>query len=672
MKLIKSIVRQCSRTALFARVSREAADVLTLLGESLEQDGVTDEAVKTVERELLTHSTEEFCRKFPAEVYYRLKQGEIVFSEAPSRMGSGSGNGRLVWHRLSLYEDGTGEIWDSLFKTGTYETADRTRTARRLFRDEEGIRKIRAVKEALTEIFLLPEDRKCTARGQKLLALAERISEMRYEIRSLLPYLAEEAQQTNVSVGNGESFGAFLARKAESGQLEVRYRRREAENWNQFLNKEAKAKLARWLNEVIRVEQEGEAAPDASASREREACILVESQEWKELLLAVFGAGGDRNSDEDSGFYLKMSDRAAAAFYRVVRNMAELRLSVEAYFAQGRNTADTMELLVLNISPEELNAPENRRKFSVYLNTVNEKNDYRSTIWAGILPGVLMRREGEKNVRQRFAGTGREETSAVGPETVKNLLELAEKYRIMLFYQYETKEAASARAFAESGTGRFLESGEPYEKCAGSRYISCCYPNLTVTEGELYLGAAFIAAGMQAAMQSSEFLKLFYSNIVDACPGIRLDLEKTTAYRRLTAAAPKEVYPYGGAVKDELRRLKYGSLLAAEETAPGWGGLSEMQLLWARTLCFAQGEYIPVWMVMAESFLTRLLRALTHDFKEDELKYQFSNAPGSFLVRLREWEEYANAPLLRGDRIEYRMENDRSVRIIIHWNTGGM
>lgn len=706
-ELIKGIVQQSGRTALFARINRETADILTLLGELGELDGVSDELAETVERELLIHSAGEFCRRFPPSVYFCMEQGEIRFGEGPLLSGYEPVADRLMWHRLSLCEYGTDAVLSRLFNTEAADAAEWSRTSIRLFRDEEGIREIRAIKDELAGIFLFPGKQDQAVRGQKLMGLAQRVAEKRYEIRSLLPYLAEKALYPGQDNRDEKAFGGVLSRKAEIAELELRCHFRETENLSRFLSEEAGAELDRWLNEVIRVEQGEVTAPAFAESRkaevliekkshiekefsneesshieekfsneekthiEEEIFITVESIEWKELLLSVFGAGNSREPDRSAVFYRNMYRRAAAAFYRAVRKTAELCLSVEAFFAQGRKTADTLELLVLNISPQELDIPENRRTFSVYLNTVNGKNNYRSTVWAGILPGVRMHKEEEKNVRQRFAGSGGEVTEAVEPETVINLMELAETYRIMLFYQYETKEDASARAFAKSGMRRFREAGRTYEKSAGAEYISCCYPNLTVAEGELFLGAAFIAAGMQASLQSSAYLRLFYRNVAEGLPGIRLDPEKTAASRRLTAAAPRELYPYSGAVKEELGHTGYGSLLASEGVMPGWGELSEMQLMYARTLCYSQGEYIPVFQVMAESYLIRLLRALTHDFKEDELKYQFSNAPGSVLVRLREYGEYANAPLHKGDRIEYRMEQDQSCSIIIHWDTGG-
>ena len=78
-------------------------------------------------------------------------------------------------------------------------------------------------------------------------------------------------------------------------------------------------------------------------------------------------------------------------------------LGVKLFFEQYDKDLTGMKpsLLVTNIKLEMLLKGENKQALELYLNTVNQKNDFENTVWFAIVPSInLEGQENNKNIRQ--------------------------------------------------------------------------------------------------------------------------------------------------------------------------------------------------------------------------------------------------------------------------------
>lgn len=674
MRSIRNIIPQNNRTILFQDVSEESENILSLLGDIGEQESVSDEVIRGVEQHLLVQSAEEYTKKFPAVIYYAIENGKIIIS-GKSGVCSTEREQRTLWNEncnAKCYADCNAkcyadcyELWEKLFAQQHDRVGKRKNAAYRLFDDRTGMETIKALRKRLWIEFLLPEDKNPAMREVRLQEILKQIRFVRYEIRAILPLIVEdlkteekEDKKQKASAAGGQPVLSAIL-EAGNDRIELWYQNSGDVEWSRHVTEENQKRIHEWLSSKLVVTGE-----------EMNEFVTIESNVWKDVLLTLFCPQNVR-SEQKSAPYFRMYEQAVYDFYQIAKRKAETALGVQAYFKQGRGTAEPMTLLIANITPEELVTPVNRKKIEVFLKTVNTKNDYSSSIWMGILPGVHLQAEGGRRIRKRFSGRERIASDTVKPETVKSLLELTGVYQIMLFYQYETREEASAYSFAESGIHRFIESGKIYETSSYSRYLSCCYPNLTVLEEEVYIGAAFAAAGFMASLQSSRFLRLFYKEVESDCPGVRFDTEANRVFETVTPVLPKELYPYSSQTRSEMQKMRYGCLFASQTGEPDGKSLSMMMLFCARTLHRTGNSYEQIYRVLTEVYLHRMFGAVTADFKEDEVRYHFSKAKDSWLNEIMGTKDCVNALWKNGDNITYRTDDKKNGSITIEWDTGG-
>lgn len=260
------------------------------------------------------------------------------------------------------------------------------------------------------------------------------------------------------------------------------------------------------------------------------------------------------------------------SFTREQYKEIELYMGIQTFFQHSKD--GTRGLLFLNMSPEDMLETKNKDKLQLYLNTVNHKADKSQAIQLAILPQVEMP-YGKTLVRERFLGT-KEKEKKITQAQVGEIATLLAPHKVMLCYQYETGERTSPEAFAREGRERYQQESAVCENQKYSEYMCCCYPNLSSPKKNIYIGAAFVTAGMLAS-HSKEGSQ---------------------------TVLPKELYPYTQTTRQELKQEKYGCCLTSETGEKGWAAIKYMVLFSARTLACIQGKYVKVQEVL-EGFQER-------------------------------------------------------------------
>lgn len=265
-------------------------------------------------------------------------------------------------------------------------------------------------------------------------------------------------------------------------------------------------------------------------------------------------------------WYQRETDAAWGETVNQVGNKAwqkqqEIRCGVEAFFYQGQMAEPEIEveLLVLNITSQELLQPTQLAKLELYLATANHKRDEEQRIHYAILPEVEYIQK-KSFVRERFLGNGgmqemadleAKQPECVSTELVLHLLAILGRHKVTLCYQYETGLESSAEAFAREGMEPYRQAGKPYEGHQYAEYITCCYPNLTAPREGLYIGAAYVVAAMLSTQANEGGRTRFL----------------------------KELYPYSEQTRADIATKRYGCLLASETAGKGWAALPYMIML---------------------------------------------------------------------------------------------
>lgn len=200
------------------------------------------------------------------------------------------------------------------------------------------------------------------------------------------------------------------------------------------------------------------------------------------------------------------------------------------------------KLLVSNCKVSMMVKTNNKPRIETYLNTINGKNSFENTIWLGIFPAVEMDTVTPVEARrERFKGT--DKTDFIPGNTMESLtafLEIAEKFKIQIFFNFQANEQTTFNDMATKGMDKYLEKTEVLKRQSYSEFAIPCLPNFTVIPEDksgvvldkkmmrneqggvylsperentlklwlkgVYIDAAYVAAGTVAAYQCPEYL----------------------------------------------------------------------------------------------------------------------------------------------------------------------
>ena len=236
----------------------------------------------------------------------------------------------------------------------------------------------------------------------------------------------------------------------------------------------------------------------------------------------------------------------------------EIWLGVKSFFEQGRG--QELELLVTNLAYEEWEQKQAAQKLSLYIETVNGKEENNQQIAYAIFPEMPIASEQSNHIRERFEGKRLEnENSSFAYESLARVFGILESAHIIACFQYETSEKTSAKILAKEGREKLQKEASFLQEKVHCESISCCYPNLTWIEDKVYIGAAYVVAGMLLAGMGE----------------------------RSTTTMPRELYPYEAGIEEEIKATPFGAMLAYSDQA----GEAYMLLYSARSQRWSNGTY---------------------------------------------------------------------------------
>lgn len=692
-----SIIRQTNRTLLFEEINPEKSDILTLVGDVRGIDSLSDEKIKEMNEALLVRSFDEFIDKFDPTVYsffnannqkimYTLQKPETIPEEMLTPIHLNRQNDFLKMLMSLVEAKRSQSIINVDFQ---FDRLTDMISPKKVMEDIRQNRKeLQYVYKTYAE--LEDGDPHKLDLADKLNVMFEEASVNYNNVLAMLP-LAIEDIKTRLLLGEAEEkkdntpLALGVLSMDENGELKVLEAPKAETSELMVVDDNVNAGL------IAALEEDYEALNEESSDYVK---ALV-TRTYCPLASTMVSSIDIRQEVSNYNSYLEFYKTAKDDFIKVVKPLIEKILGVWAFFEQYPSNIKGMKpsMFITNISNDMLVKANNLPRLIAFLNTVNAKNDFDNTIWYGVVPSVSLDQNSNiRLTRQRFQGNENTEKTGVNSvEALVRLLDVLKDYSVQCFFSYETGDKTTFNNMATEGIEKYEDRCSSLIGKAYSEFAIPCIPNFTIIPKEksgvildnrmllnennmaelskekedimklwidgVYVGAAYIAAGLVAAYQCPEYLKEMFRRNVDAeLPGVRFDIEAGDHPLRVHTVMAKEITGFTNSIKNEINRHSFGFVFSSENAILGTENVHNIMVYKARNLMSDGKVYEPIYKTQVTTYIERILRHATGDFKQENIIQFFSNNPSSQKSRWQEKRGCVNAVIGDGDDIEYEID----------------
>ena len=697
----KNEINQTNRTILFEEINGEKLDLLTLIDEIGSFESLEDEKIKEINNHLLVKSFDEFLEKFEPKIYsyydansknimYLLEKPEGIPQEFITEISIDKGN--TFFKMLNT-------LIDSRKSQGNKNVDFKFENILELISPKKVMEDIKQIRKEIAYTFSKYEELddnnpKKLELGDKLNQKFEEASYNYNNVLGMLP-LAIEDIKTRLLIENDNSTLATdkiklgMLQIGDKGELEVIEYKQEISS------------------DLVLIEEKNSTELVEAFKYDYESVTEQSNAYMKDLIVRTFVplAKGIVDVDleqevQNYNNYLEFYKIAQENFIKVAKPLVEKILGIKMFFEQYDAKIAMMQpaLLITNIKADMLIRGENKEKLKAYLNTVNSKNDFENTVWLGIYPNVdLDVKKSSRKIRERFKGSQNNgvEKNKNNIETLSNLMTVLGSYKIQLFFNFEGNSETTFDDVATKGIEKYLEKTKILENQRYSEYLVPVIPNFTIIpkdksgvildakmkyENEVaklskekedllqfwiegvYIDGSYIAAGIIASMQCPSYLKERFVNTSPNYPGVRFDIEaEDNAYKVKTTMA-KEISGFTNSLKDKINQFNYGFIFSSDSVQVNKEKIKNITVYKARTLARNdEGMYESVYKTLTTTYIERILRYATMDFKEDKLNNFFSTNPLSQKSIWLKDRKFVNSIMQKGDDISHMIDEENGI-----------
>ncbi|MCM1161723.1 MAG: hypothetical protein NC412_10905 [Roseburia sp.] len=657
-------MEQTNRTILFEEINPNKADLFTLIGDIKEQESLTDEMVEQIHRELEVNSFQQLIDKFEPGIYMYLNTSACNVSFSRQLYS-------LEGHEASKI---TLDQRDSLLSV-ILELMDSKKNRQYLLKNFNYILDS-----------LVSKDRK-----KKFLKQRNKCITMFHEKKTA------EAKKLCQNMQQEHNKGLFLLTLFLQGAYEVMVTGNPEGQKDRFIGDAASSNLVTpiALSENL---QKREARLLEEEQKEYKAFLegimeKIEKQQpvcHRELFTLCMELPTIKTKGEVEKLqsvyekYLAYYSDIIRMFWIQGKPLLEQLLGIKMFFEQYGGISEGMSpsLVISNVSVKDILSMDARKKLQIYLETVNQKNYGKNTLWYGIIPNIsLADHEKEKNLRERFQGTKeRIQYPSNDCQEVSVLLQILAEYKIQTFISPQVTDKTTYQWLKQHGMENWMETLKEYEGMEKLEYVIPCYPNCMVIpkeQAQLILGhntsydelkeqvriqgekklwldglgieAAYITAGLFAACQCPKYLEAKYKNRINAeFPGVAYRITEEDHALMTPTTMAREVLTFPEELIREIQRRAAGVVLI-----PCGGKIVAST---DRTLAYLKGINDEIYHIQTISYIQRVIRSMTQDYKENLIKQFFQNRPGSIRMQWMENKKYINSIMKEGETMEYDIE----------------
>lgn len=694
------VIKQTNRTILFEEVNPEKLDLLTIVGDTKGYDSLNDDKLKEINENLLVRNFDEFLEKFTPTVYsyFNASNQKVMYS---LNKPNGLPDDAISEVRLDSNNDFLKMLFtliDAKKNQGIKNADFKFQNVLDMISPKKVMEDIKQVRKEISYLYgeyekLEEADPKKLEFGDKLNKKFEEASTNYNNVLGMLP-LAIEDIKTRLLLGQSQDGAKVEPLKIgvltmeESGQLKIIEAPRPDETALALTDESSNNSLAMIFKEDY--ESLNENYNDYVGS------LVVRTFA---PIATIQGEIDVVKEVNNYNTYLEFYKQSKEEFVKTAKPLIEKLLGVKMFFEQysTKNKGMMPTLLVANSKPEMMVKGLNRVRLEAYFNTVNAKNDFADMIWFGIVPTIELE-QGEKNkqVRERFKGTSTKQEvpkEKNSMESLATILEICSLYRIQVFFNFEPSEETSFNNLATIGVDKYIEKTECFARKNFSEYAIPCLPNFTVIPKDksgvvldskmkenggaaflskdkedimklwlegIYIDAAYVAAGIVSAYQCPEYLRDHYKNVSPKYPGVRFDIEGGDNSLKITTTLAKEITGYTNSIKDAINKRNFGFVFSSDNASLNGKAITRITVYKARSLDMNDDGFESIFKTMVATYVERMLRFSTNDFKQDKIVNFFSTNPASQKSLWTNEIGKINSILQVGDDIMHEIDTESS------------
>ncbi len=689
-------ITQTNRTMLFAEINPERRNLLTLIGDVRGKSSLDDDKIKEINEELLVSSFGEFIDKFAPVVYswcdaatgsiqYSVTRPENIPDNCITEIPLTENNDLLNMLITLLGAKGAQGVANVDF---SFSSVLDMISPKKIMDDIRQVR--REIQYTYEKYAELDEgDPKRLDLGDKLNYQFEQASQNYNNVLAMLPLAIEDAK-TRLLLGAGEAkqggqdFRAGLLSLGEDGELKILEMKQEESTQLAVVDDSISTGLA------VAFREDYDALNENPSDYVRDLVVRTFCP-----LRSTMEDPLDREAEVSHyNQYLEFYKKSKDDFVKAVKPLIEKILGVKIFFDQYQVKERGMQpkLLVSNVPLDMMVKASNLPRLVTYLNTTNDKNEFDNTVWFGIVPDVeLNQTGGGKLQRVRFAGNQKVEKAGTSSmENLAVLMNALQPYRVTTFFSFSTGEETTFSYIATEGIQQFKDRCAPLMKKDYSEFVVPCIPNATIIpkdksglvldrrmvidengsvalSGEkedvmkmwlegIYVGAAYEAAGTVAAWQCPVYLKERFNNTSMEYPGVRFDVEADDNALLAATSMTKEISGFTNTIKNAINHTGFGFVLSSDNAQYRGREIKNITVYKARNLLSNGNEFEPIYKTLVVTYIERMLRFYSGDFKQDKILKFFSSNPSSQKSRWDADRQHVNSILQDGDELDYSID----------------
>jgi len=700
-------ITQTNKTLLVESINPERLNLLTLIGEVKGVDSLSDEKIREILGHLEVSSFDELLEKFMPVVYsfYNANNQKVMYTlERPENIPDNMLteiylNKHLDFLKMLLTLVETKRAQGSMNVDFKFEKLLELITPAKVMDD---IKQVRAeLRYTYSEYEKLEEgDPKKRDIADKLNLLIESASTNYTNMLAMLP-LAIEDIKTRLLLGTSEGgkdsvpLAVGMLTMGEKGELKVLAAPKAETTELMVIDDHANEGLISVLKEDYQ----------AVCDRKSDYVQSLVVRTFCPLPSTTVQEVDVELEVQNYNSYLEFYRDAKDDFIKIVKPLIEKLLGVKAFFDQYPAKIKggmAPKLLIANCSPEMLAKGGNLPRLITFLNSINGKNDYTNTIWHAIVPSISWDgREKVKVTRERFKGNDIVESVDVNSmESLVNLMNVFKDHRIRCFFSFEGNEFTTFNQLATEGVEKYMERCAPLTGKAFSEFGLPCLPNFTVVPKDksgvildkrmqisktgvaelskekedimrlwvegVYIGAAYVAAGIVSAYQCPVYLKSIFKTKVDKnLPGVRFDIEQGDNALRVKTTLAKEITGFTTGIKDQINLRGFGFIFSSENAIYAGEAIAHIMVYKARCLMTADNTYEPTYKTQVTTYIERILRHATGDFKAESIREFFSSKPESQKSEWIKLKECINGIIQVGDDIDFTIDEASGICTLV-------
>ena len=684
-------ISQTNRTILFEEINPNKNDILTLIGDAESYESLSDEKIEEINNELLVSSFEEFLEKFEPTIYsyfdvntksmnYTLEKLDNVPDEAVNKIILNENNSFLNMLLTLIDTRKSNKVKNINFNFE--DILD-------LLSPKKVIENIKMTRKEINYLYnkYTSYDSLDPARleiGDKLNIKFESASKSYNNVLSLLPLAIEDIstrimlEEKNKSKNLINKIIPGILSIGNEGNLEIL----QISSNSELIKIEQNSKNSNELSNMF-IEDYKENNKNAN-----EYVASLISRTFVPVSKTIVDIDITKEV-ENYNNYLELYKNSQEQFIIIAKKLVKKILGVKLFFQQydTKNYKMKPKLLITNVNSNYLANPISKKALEVYFNTVNNKNDFSNTIWFAILPDVDINIKQNTKIKKRFQGTEKQELEKNKFNTLIYLSDILYKYKIQLFFNFEANEDTNFKKVSTNGIDEYIEITKELENKPYSEYLIPTIPNFTIIPKEkskvfvgnkieiidenikrseevkfyisgLYIDASYISSGIVSAYQCPEFLKERFSNVLADTPGVRVNIEAFDNSYEIITTMPKEISGYTNNVKNRINEASYGFIFSSDSAIYKNNIIDNILVYKARSLYKnLQHNYEPIYKTLTCTYIERILRYTTSDFKEDRINYFFSSSPDSTKTKWLKNSEYINSILTKKDDMTHVIDN---------------